>query len=66
MKLHVFKSRGERTFNSDNENNYHPKFPLYTERSSLADINSKSYHLIIAFELLSPLKSDSKVLSPGL
>ena len=54
MKLHVFKSSGERTYNSDNENIYDPKFALYAERSSLADINLKSYHLI-AFELVNPL-----------
>ena len=45
---------GERTYNSDNKNIYHPKFVWYLERSSLADINSKSYHLI-AFELINPL-----------
>ena len=54
MKLHVFKSSGESTYNSDSENFYHPKFDWYTEMSSLADINPKSYHLI-AFELVNPL-----------
>ena len=41
VKLHVFKSSGERTYsyNSDNENIYHSKFAWYAERSSLADIN---------------------------
>ena len=39
VKLHVFKSSGERTYNSDSENMYHPKFAWYAERSSLADIN---------------------------
>ena len=48
VKLHVFKSSGEGTYNSDNENIYHPKFTWYAERSS-----SKSYHLI-AFELVNP------------
>ena len=55
VKVHVFKSLAERTYNSDNENVYHPKFAWYAERSSLADINPKSYHLIIAFELVNPL-----------
>ena len=41
-------------YNSDNENFYHPKFAWYAERSSLADINPKSYHLI-AFEPVNPL-----------
>ena len=54
VKLHVFKSSGERTYNSDNENIYDLKFACYAERSLLADINPKSYHLI-AFELLNPL-----------
>ena len=54
VKLHVFKSSGERTYNSDNENICHPKFASDAERSSLADINPKSYHLI-AFELVNPL-----------
>ena len=45
---------GERTYNSDNKNIYHPKFAWYAERSSLADINPKSYHLI-ALELVNPL-----------
>ena len=53
-KLHVFKSSGERTYNSDNENICNPKFAWYAERNSLADINPKSYHLI-AFELLNSL-----------
>ena len=44
----------ERTNNSENENIYHPKFAWYAERSSLADINPKSYHLI-DFELVNPL-----------
>ena len=48
-KLHVFKSSGEWTCNSDNENIYHPKLAWYAERSSLTDINPKSYDLI-AFE----------------
>ena len=34
VKLHVFKSSAERTYNSDNENIYHPKFAWYAERSS--------------------------------
>ena len=54
VTLLVFKSWGERTYNSDNENIYHPKFAWYTEKSSSADINSKSHHLI-AFELINPL-----------
>ena len=54
MKLHVFKSSGEQTYNSDNKNINHPKFAWYAERSSLADINPKSYHLV-AFELVNPL-----------
>ena len=54
MKLRVFKSSGERTYNSDNENINHPKIAWYAERSSLADINQKSYHLM-AFELVNPL-----------
>ena len=54
MKLHVFKSSGERTYNHDNENIYHAKFAWYAERSSFANINPKSYHLI-AFELVNPL-----------
>ena len=48
------KSSGERTYSSDNENVYHAKFAWYAERSSLADINLKSYHSI-AFELVNPL-----------
>ena len=54
VKLHVLKSSGERTYNSDNKNIYHPKFAWYAERSSVVDINPKSYHLI-AFELVNPL-----------
>ena len=54
VKLHVFKSSGERAYNSDNENIYHPKFAKYAERSSLVDTNPKSYHLI-AYELVNPL-----------
>ena len=54
VKLHVFKSSVERTYNSNKANIYHPKFAWYTERSSLADINPKSYHLIV-FELVDPL-----------
>ena len=38
MKLHVFKSSRERTYNSDNENIYHPKFASYAERSSQSHI----------------------------
>ena len=53
-KLHGFRSSGERTYNSDNENIYHPKFAWYAERSSPVDIILKSYHLI-AFELVNPL-----------
>ena len=53
MKLHVFESSGERTFSSDKENIYHPKFAWYAERSSLAGINPRSYHLI-GFELVNP------------
>ena len=51
VKLHVFKSLGERNYNSDNKNIYHSKFAWYVKRSSMADINSKSYHLI-ALELV--------------
>ena len=40
--------------NSDNKSIYHPKFTCNVERSSLADINPKSYHLI-AFELVNSL-----------
>ena len=47
------KSSRERTYGSDNESIYHPKFAWYAERSSLADINPKSYHL--SFELVNPL-----------
>ena len=36
-------------YNSDKENIYHPQFAFYAERSSLAYINPKLYHLI-AFE----------------
>ena len=54
VKLHVFTSLGEPTYNTDDENFYHPKFAWYAERSSLADINPKSYHLI-AFELVNPV-----------
>ena len=54
VKLHVFKSSGEQTYNSANENIYDPKFAWYAERSSLTDIDPKSYHLI-AFELVNPL-----------
>ena len=54
VRLHVFKSSGERTYNSDNENIYHPKFACYAERSSLKNINQKSYHLI-AVEPVNPL-----------
>ena len=54
VKVHVFKSAGEPTYNSDNENFYHRKFAWYAERSSLADINPKSNYLI-AFKLLNPL-----------
>ena len=54
MKLDVFKSSGERTYNSDNEDIYHPKFSWYAERSSLVDINPKSYHLI-AFKVINPV-----------
>ena len=54
VKLHVFKSSGERTYNSDKECTYHPTFAWYAERGSLADISLKSYHLI-AFELVDPL-----------
>ena len=50
MRLRGFKSKGERTYDSDKENIYNHKFSLYVERSSSADINLKSYHLI-AFEL---------------
>ena len=52
MKLHVFKSLGERT--NENESICYPKSALYAERSSSADINPKSYHLT-AFELINPL-----------
>ena len=38
-------------YNSNNENIYHPKFVWYAERNSLADINSKSYHLIVFKEV---------------
>ena len=41
-------------YNSDNEKIYYPRFALYTERSSPADANRKSYHLT-AFELINPL-----------
>ena len=54
VKLHVFESSGERTYNSDKENIYHSKLAWYAEMSSLADTSSKSYHLI-AFELVNPL-----------
>ena len=54
VKLHVFKSSGELTYNSDNENIYHSKFAWYAERSLLADINPKSYHLM-TFELVNPV-----------
>ena len=54
VKLYVFKSSGEATYNSHNENFYDPKFAWYAERNSLADINPKSHHLI-AFELVNPL-----------
>ena len=54
MKLHVFKSSGEQTYNSDNENMYQSKFAWYAERSSWADISRKSNHLM-AFELVNPL-----------
>ena len=52
MKLHVFKSLGERT--NENESICCPKSALYAERRSSADINPKSYHLT-AFELINPL-----------
>ena len=52
VKLHVFKSSGEPTYNSDNENIILSLPGM--QRSSLADINPKSYHLI-AFELVNPL-----------
>ena len=55
MKLHVFKSSEERTYNSDNENIYHPKFAWYAEWGLLVDIIPKSYHSI-AFELVNPLR----------
>ena len=48
VKLHVFRSSGERTYNSDNENIHRSKFAWYAERSSLTDINPKSYHLRIS------------------
>ena len=51
VKLHVFKSSGQRTYNSDI---YHPKIAWYVEKSALANINPKSYHLT-AFELVNPL-----------
>ena len=54
VKLYVSKSSEEQTYNSDNENIYHPKFAWFAERSSLADINPKSYNLT-AFELVNPL-----------
>ena len=47
----VFKSSGEPTYNSDNENFHHSKFAWYAKRSSLADMNPKS-HYLIAFNLL--------------
>ena len=50
----VFKSSGEPTYNSDNENFHHSKFAWYAKRSSLVDINPKS-HYLIAFNLLNPL-----------
>ena len=50
----IFKSSGEPTFISDNENFHHSKFAWYAKRSSLADINPKS-HYLIAFNLLNPL-----------
>ena len=50
LKLHVFKSLGERTYNSENEKIYYPRFALYAERSSSADAK-KSYHLT-SFELI--------------
>ena len=42
VKLHVFKSSGKPTYNSDNEIIYHSKFAWYAERSSLAEISPKS------------------------
>ena len=41
MKLHVFKSSGERTYNSDNENIYHPKawFPLVLRIVRIGDFH---------------------------
>ena len=54
VKLHVVKSSGERTYNSDNENIYLPNFAWYAKKSSLVDINPKSYHLI-ALESVNPL-----------
>ena len=50
----VFKSSGEPTYNSDNENFHHSKFAWYANRISLADINPKS-HYLLAFNLLNPL-----------
>ena len=41
----IFKSSGEPTFISDNENFHHSKFAWYAKRSSLADINPKSHYL---------------------
>ena len=49
-------------YNSGNENIYHAKFAWYAERSSLADINPKSCHLI-AFELVNPLLCKSTTLT---
>ena len=50
----VLKFLGERTYHSENEQIYHPNFVWFVERSSSADINPKSYHLV-AFELMNRL-----------
>ena len=41
-------------YNSDNENISYPKFTWNAEKSSLADTNPKSFHLI-TIELVNPL-----------
>ena len=54
LKLPVFKTTGERTNHSENEQIYHPNFVWYVEMSSSEDINLMSYHLT-AFELTNQL-----------
>ena len=53
-RLELTDALGERTNHSEKEHICHPKFVWYVERSSSADINPKSYHLI-SFKLVNPL-----------